>query len=252
MSELPVAVTMWPWLSSANQSSITRSTLRRIGVLVAVQHLDRVEVEREAGARRAIAARVEAADVEVADLGVDARVVHVDDRVRRVRAHVAEEIVRRAAPCTSTAPCPARSRSRGQRERAEVAPAAGRHLVADRARDVAPDARARDERRVVGDDVVVGRHDQLDAVGDELVDAVVHRHARVGRARRVHVKVAPTASRGVDHVLAGARCTPRPSASIFTRRAAGCPTPGPRLTYTSYVPIGTARRRRRAADIMRL
>ena len=160
--------------------AVDRSPLR---VLVAVEHLDGVEVVAEAGPRRLVAARVEPAEVEVADLAVDARMVHVDDGVGRARAHVAEEVLGPAAVHEHRALADALEVVR-QRPGAEVAPAVRRQLVADGAGEVAPDADLLDHRRVVADDVVVGRGDELDAVGDELVDAVVHRHVRVGRVRR--------------------------------------------------------------------
>ena len=137
MSEFPVAVTMCPCCKEREpivDHAIDRAAL---GVLIAVEHLDRVEVEREAGARRLIVARVEAADVEVADLGVDARMVHVDDRFGRARAHVGEEVLRPLAVHEHRALTDALEIVR-QRPGAEVSPAVRRQLVADDAGDVAP------------------------------------------------------------------------------------------------------------------
>jgi hypothetical protein len=148
-------------------------------VLVSVHHLDRIEVPREPGPPRAIPARVELTDVEVADLAVDARVVDVDDGVRRVLAHVLEEVV--GAPAMHQHRALSRLLEiRRQRERPEVPPARRGQLVPHRARDVATGVEGADEGLVVRHHVVVGRHDHLHPVGHELVDPILHRHVRIG------------------------------------------------------------------------
>ena len=56
---------------------------------------------------------------------------------------------------------------------------------------------------VVGDDVVVGCCDHLDAFGDHLVDARAHRNDRVGRAERVYVQIGSEPVRRLDDVAQG-------------------------------------------------
>ena len=88
-----------------------------------------------------------------------------------------------------------------QRERAEVAPLAGRDLVSSRRREIFLGMHLGDHRRVVRDHVVIGRDDQIDAIGDELVDPIAHRHARVRARRCVDVEIARYPVRRIDDVL---------------------------------------------------
>src|SRR5262249_6881266 len=143
---------------------------------------------------------IEAADVEVADRpALEARMVDVDEGGRGEAAYVGEDAGGRPLGDGDGAAADLRLVG-GQREGAGVAPVLGGDLVALGAADAIGDAELGDDGRVVGDDVVIGGDDEVDAVADELVDAVAERDARVERRRRVDVEVGGDPAARVDDV----------------------------------------------------
>jgi hypothetical protein len=60
-----------------------------------------------------------------------------------------------------------------------------------------------DQLCVVEHDVVIGRHEQVHPLDDELDHARRRRHVRIPRSRRVNVKIARDPARRIDHVIEG-------------------------------------------------
>ena len=144
--------------------------------------------------------RVEFADDEVADGRIDARVVHVDDRARRMGVYVVEDVLGGAAMGQHRAlagPCQVLR----QRERAEMPPGGGGDLVAYDGADELAHAQRLDAGSIVSDHVVVSGGQQVDAVSDEFDHPVGQGHDGIRRGRGVYVKIGRIPAARVDHVV---------------------------------------------------
>ncbi len=154
--------------------------------------------ERRAAKEPGQIVAVEVEQIEVADVA-HAGVVHLHERhlpgrPRRVRRR--EDLPRRHALPRD------RQRSTREREGDEVPQVRilGGDLVADHARDLAPEPHRLDRRAVVGDGVVIGGDADLDARGDERADPIFEELRSVGRDG-VEVQVRRDPPARIHHAL---------------------------------------------------
>ena len=158
--------------------------------VVAVIDFDPVEIDPVVDARSRRVG-IEADVGEVPDALGEARVVELKIAVLVAAAHGAED--RRHARVFERRD----RRGRRKRKHPEVAEslAVGRDLDSRDREQLGPEIERLDRRSVVADDVVLGRHREVDPGRGEGEDAIFRRDRRVEARARVHVQIAPEHAR---------------------------------------------------------
>ena len=166
-----------------------------------VPHLERVEARVVAGARAHALRRVEPELIEV-PVRAGARVIDLNHAARPgLRPHLFEDIVRE--PIANDRRAPARLAGvLGKRKNVHVTPGLlagiGGELVARHRHDEARHAELPDDRREIGDDVVLGRDGELHGLGRVAEDAIARGDRRVDAQARVLVKIGRDVPARVD------------------------------------------------------